>query len=95
MAAMRAIENGVSILRPTRQGISVALDQHGRTLASADYFAGDEQTMIAAIPTERVNTWYPMLGDLVGWNSAAGVVMLGIVALGRRLRRRSNRAPSR
>jgi hypothetical protein len=36
-----------------------------------------------------------MLGDLVGWNSAAGVVMLGIVALGRRLRRRSNRAPSR
>jgi apolipoprotein N-acyltransferase len=95
MAAMRAIENGVSILRPTRQGISVALDQHGRTLASADYFVGDEQTMMAALPIERVKTRYPMLGDLVGWNSTAGVVVLAIGALARRLRRRSDRAPSR
>jgi apolipoprotein N-acyltransferase len=94
MTVVRAIENGVSILRPTRKGLSLAVDPHGRTLARADYFAGDDQTMMAELPTGRVSALYPVVGDLVGWASIVGVV-LGTGALGVRklaLRRRNKLA---
>jgi apolipoprotein N-acyltransferase len=91
MATMRAIENGVSILRPTRKGTSTAIDPQGRTLARADYFVGDDQTMMAAIPTKGVGALYPVVGDAMGWASVAGV-MLGAGALGLRLRRRRGRS---
>jgi apolipoprotein N-acyltransferase len=86
MAVMRAIENGVSVLRPTRKGISLAVDPHGRTLASADYFAGDDQTMLAAVPTEGVTTAYPLLGDAVAWVSIAGVIVAAGALVVRRRR---------
>lgn len=92
MAVVRAIENGVSILRPTRQGISIATDPHGRTLASTDYFVGDEQTMLAAVPTEGVTTVYPVLGDAVGWASMAGLVVAAGALVVRRRRRPGRRS---
>jgi len=91
MAVVRAIENGVSILRPTRKGTSVAVDPQGRTLARTDYFTGDDQTMMAALPTAGGSALYPVVGDLVGWASVIGAV-LGIGALGvRGLARRRRR----
>lgn len=62
MAIVRAIENGVSILRPTRLGTSLATDPLGRVLASSDYFVGDDQTMLATVPTEGVPTAYSLPG---------------------------------
>ena len=92
MHVMRAIENGVSILRPTRLGTSLAVDPLGRTLASADYFVGDDQTMLATIPTEGRRTPYPLLGDVAAWASVLAVVigggMLALSALRRRMARR-------
>jgi apolipoprotein N-acyltransferase len=104
MAVVRAVENGVSILRPTRKGTSLAIDPYGRTLASADYFASretragafgprdvasrDDQTMLAAVPIEGATTVYPVLGDAVGWASLAGVIVAAGV-VGVRRRRRS------
>ncbi|GAA2682265.1 nitrilase-related carbon-nitrogen hydrolase [Nonomuraea recticatena] len=81
MAVIRAIENGVSILRPTRRGISIAIDSQGRTLAMADYFVGDDQTMTVSMPTAGTPTPYAVAGDAAGWASIAGLVILGGVAL--------------
>lgn len=95
MAVVRAIENGVSILRPTRLGTSLAIDPMGRILGSADYFVGDDQTMLATVPTQGVRTAYAVLGDIVGWMSVAAVAVgggtLGLSALRRRARRRAGR----
>jgi apolipoprotein N-acyltransferase len=92
MAVMRAVENGVSILRPARNGISLAVDPHGRTLARAEDFAGGGHTMMASLPTGGVATPYAIVGDVVGWASVAGVgvaaAMFALRTLGRALGRR-------
>jgi len=49
MAKFRAIERGFSVIRSTSSGRSVAYDRYGRTLASADYFAG-ARVMTASLP---------------------------------------------
>ena len=40
-ATFRAIENGVSLVRPTREGLQIAVDHQGRVLASADSLTTD------------------------------------------------------
>ena len=53
-AAFRAVENGVALVRPTRQGISLATDGQGRLLGhKADYFVSEEQTMATSVPTRQ------------------------------------------
>ena len=53
MAAFRAIENGVSLMRPAASGISSAVDPWGRVLGVADYFAPGDGTLTAAGPDGR------------------------------------------
>jgi len=62
MARMRAIEGGFSILRPVRWSTSVAYDNKGRLLQSADYFE-NERVMLAEIPILHIATLYSRLGD--------------------------------
>ena len=45
MAAFRAIENGVPLIRPAASGISSAIDPWGRMLAVGDFFARGDRTM--------------------------------------------------
>ena len=50
--AFRAIENGMALVRPTRQGISLASDGQGRLLGhKADYFVSEDQTLVVSVPT--------------------------------------------
>jgi apolipoprotein N-acyltransferase len=77
-AVYRAIENGVSILRAADNGLSVAIDPYGRMLAVADHFQADERTIVAQLPTHGVFTLYSVIGDVVPWVSAAGIVALVI-----------------
>ena len=82
MAAFRAIENGVPLIRPAASGISSAVDPWGRVLAVADYFAPGDRTMTAQIPSGRVWTMYPVIGDLFAWSCVAVlVVTLGAIVL--------------
>jgi apolipoprotein N-acyltransferase len=74
MASFRAIENGISLVRPTSEGLSAAFDYQGRVLAATDYFTSDGETMIAHIPTQGVRTIYSMTGDLFAWLCVAGSV---------------------
>jgi apolipoprotein N-acyltransferase len=78
MAAFRAIENGVPILRAGSSGLSGAIDRWGRVLGVTDHFSG-ARTMVAQIPIGGTRTLYPRIGDLFGWLCVAGLV-LAIVA---------------
>jgi apolipoprotein N-acyltransferase len=97
-AILRAVENGVSLVRPARQGISVAVDHHGRVLSRDDsWFAGDarttEQTMIVSVPTRGVRTPYALLfGDVLCWLSLGGLIAAVAVAIRLRRRRRLDSA---
>ena len=85
MAILRAIENGVSLVRVGDNELSVITDPYGRVLASMDFFTAGERVIVAQVPTQGVFTIYSVIGDLVGWLSVAGlVVMIGWVILSRR-----------
>jgi apolipoprotein N-acyltransferase len=84
MAAFRAIENGMPMVRPAASGISSAIDPWGRMLAFADYFAPGDRTMTAQVPIGRARTLYPYVGDLFAWSCVVAlVVSMGLVVTGR------------
>lgn len=89
MAMVRAIENGVSVVRVADNGLSAVYDAYGRTLATMDHFAGGERVIVAQVPTDGVDTIYPIIGDLFGWLSVLGFAVLVIAGLirGRRAQR--------
>ena len=65
------------MVRPTRQGISLATDSQGRLLGhNPDYFVAEAQTLVASVPTEGTSTWYSVGGDAFAWASAAGILVL-------------------
>jgi apolipoprotein N-acyltransferase len=75
MAAFRAIENGVPMVRPAASGISSAIDPWGRVLAVADYFGDGDRTMTAQVPIGRAWTLYPRIGDLFAWSCVISLVV--------------------
>ncbi|GAB2603335.1 apolipoprotein N-acyltransferase [Kocuria himachalensis] len=85
----RAIENGTAVVRPTRQGISLATDAQGRLLGhKPDYFLAEEHTLVASVPTEGTTTWYSVGGDAFAWASTAGLLILAGAAFRPRRNRR-------
>lgn len=79
MAPFRSIENGVSIFRPTSQGVSLAIDQYGRTLGSMDATRVDQRVFVVQLPNQRVLTIYSVVGDLAGWLFVVGfLIMVGL-----------------
>jgi apolipoprotein N-acyltransferase len=81
MAVMRAIENGVSVVRVADMGLSVIADPYGRILASVDHFTAGERVIVAQVPTRGVATLYPVIGDLFGWLAIVGFVLVAAWAL--------------
>jgi apolipoprotein N-acyltransferase len=75
MAAFRAIENGVSLVRAAALGLSSAFDPWGRVLGLADYFAAGDRTMTAQVPIGGVRTLYARTGDLFAWLCVAGLAL--------------------
>ena len=87
-APFRAVENGMALVRPTRQGISLATDGQGRLLGyKPDYFVSDQQGLVASVPTQGNDTWYAAVGDVFAYASAAGLLVLAGMALRPRRRR--------
>lgn len=62
-AYFRGIENGVSVLRQTVNGLSFASDPKGRYLSKVDYYSSSDHVLLAEIPTRRTFTLYPIIGD--------------------------------
>jgi apolipoprotein N-acyltransferase len=94
MAAYRAVENGVTVVRQADNGLSVVVDPYGRTLAAVNHFSTDERVTVAQVPANSgVFTLYPLVGDLFAWLAMAGFVILIVYAfLQRRREKRSQMA---
>jgi apolipoprotein N-acyltransferase len=82
-ATLRAVENGVALVRPTGNGLSIATDSLGQTLATADYFATDRLTMVSDVPTRGAATIYARIGDSFAYLCIAGLAGLVGLALAR------------
>jgi apolipoprotein N-acyltransferase len=79
IAVFRAIENGVSIVRPTSTGRSVVYDGHGRELAALEAFDQEVRILEASVPTTGVRTIFNALGNWFVWMCiAAFIVLLGL-----------------
>lgn len=85
-AIFRAVENGVSLLRPAGHGTSMIVDYQGRILASQNYFTNDSGIMLTTIPTRGVTTLYSRIGDAFAYLCVAGLVYLAGQAFVRRKR---------
>lgn len=94
MAALRAVENGLSLVRAARYGLSLAVDPYGQTIASSDYFLQDSQPgsssgspwrrgeLLALVPiVSAVPTPYTRFGDWLGGLCSGGLLLLSLWAL--------------
>jgi apolipoprotein N-acyltransferase len=85
MAIFRAIENGVSLVRPTGNGISLAVDDLGRLRAyNADYFVTGKHTLVTTVPVRGRPTLYSRIGDSFAYLCVLGLVVLSVLAVLRR-----------
>ena len=75
----RTIENGFSLVRPTYNGITVAVDYYGNILNQMDSAETDDGIMYSDVPTQGVKTIYSRIGDLLGWICVVG--FLGFLPL--------------
>ena len=78
VAIYRGIENGCSIVRQTRNGLSIMTDPRGKIISQMDHFSADNWIMKGQVPNKRLWTLYPLIGDLFGWLALIG---LGIMIL--------------
>ena len=74
---MRAIENGFSLIRPTYNGISFAMDFNGNILSQMPFDEAGDGIMYADVPTKGVKTLYPQIGNIFGWLCVVG--LLGLI----------------
>lgn len=92
MAALRAIEQGVSIVRSTRFGLSAAIDPTGRMRALHSSFDGGSRVMLAQLPDQGRATLYRHTGDALVY---AGFALLALMGLRIAVRGRQTRAARR
>ncbi len=64
MAAIRSIEQGHSVLRSTRFGLSAAINPLGEFNAQMSSFDKNDRIMMAFLPERGVFTIYSLIGDL-------------------------------
>jgi len=64
MSAFRAIEQGHSIIRSTRFGLSAMISPYGEMLSQSSNFNDNNKVMIANIQAKGINTLYSKIGDL-------------------------------
>ena len=63
MAAFRAVEQGHSIIRSTRFGLSAAISPYGEFLAQMSSYDSNDKVMMAHLPAQGVKTIYNLIGD--------------------------------
>ncbi|GAA6181159.1 apolipoprotein N-acyltransferase [Shimia sp. NS0008-38b] len=87
-ARMRAIENGLPVLRAANTGVSAAIDAHGRVLAALDL--NTEGYLDVPLPEARPATLYTQSGD----KPVAAIVVLLLLLTGWRKGGRMRLTPS-
>ena len=75
MASYRAVEQGHSILRSARFGLSAAITPYGEFTSQMSSFDHNDKIMMAHLPVKKVATLYSMIGDVFVY------LCIGFVAL--------------
>jgi apolipoprotein N-acyltransferase len=78
MAAFRAIEQGHSILRSTRFGLSAAITPYGEMVAQMSSFDQNDKIMLAHLPKTGVVSLYSLIGDIFVYVCMAFVLVFGV-----------------
>jgi apolipoprotein N-acyltransferase len=75
MSALRAVENGYAMARSARDGFVGAYDRTGRALVER---ASGEGIAVAqaALPAAGYETLYARIGNIFGWMTVSGVLLL-------------------
>ncbi len=76
MASVRAVENGFSLVRSTKEGLSAAFNYQGRMLNALDDFNTDKKIMFSDVPAKGALTLYSRIGDFFAWLSILGLIIL-------------------
>jgi apolipoprotein N-acyltransferase len=81
-AVFPAVENGYAILRQSKDGVSTAIDSHGRVLKSVNYFTAEDPNLVTQIPLQTgIRTIYSKVGDAFAWICLAGTLLLFMKAI--------------
>lgn len=78
MAAFRALEQGHSILRSTRFGLSAAITPYGELVAQMSSFDENDRIMQAHLPKAAGKSLYRLVGDVFVYLCVAFVMWFGI-----------------
>jgi apolipoprotein N-acyltransferase len=84
VASVRAIENGVSLLRPVSGANTIATDYRGRLIGTKNYYDSGEKVMIADVPVHGVRTLYSIIGDVIAWMCVSASFGFLIMAIRRK-----------
>lgn len=85
MAAFRAIEQGHSLLRSTRFGLSAAINPYGELLSQMSSFDDNNKIMISQLPKQGISTVYAFIGDILVYLSMAFVLYFLLAATGSKI----------
>lgn len=81
MVALRAVENGYAVVRPSRESKSVAFDAFGRNLGEAAWIGNDEPTLVVTVSMASIPTIYSRIGDVFAYFLALAFLILSTVAV--------------
>jgi apolipoprotein N-acyltransferase len=82
MAAFRAVENGVWLVRAANTGITAAVDPRGRVVERTALF--ERTLLVRDVPMLAGGTFYSRHGDVFGWSCLALALLLTLASPGRR-----------
>jgi apolipoprotein N-acyltransferase len=74
MAAYRAIEQGHSVLRSTRFGLSAAINPFGKMTSQMSSFDSNNKIMISQLPIKGISTLYSIIGDILVYLSIVFII---------------------
>jgi apolipoprotein N-acyltransferase len=74
VSIFRGIENGCSVIRQTRNGLSIMTDPRGKIISQMDHFKNTSWVTVGQVPNKKWLTLYPIIGDLLGWLSFLGLL---------------------
>lgn len=76
MSAFRAVENGVWIVRSASNGTSAVISPLGQVRARLSSFETPEPALSGWVSGDRLQTWYPTIGDGFAKASCMGLLLL-------------------
>ena len=84
MVALRAVENGYAVLRPSRESDSVAFDGFGREIGRTAWRGVDAPLVTASLQSAAPVTLYSRIGDVFAY--VAALLLLGLCVVAARSR---------